>query len=220
MTARTKIDVHVGTLSMEFEDTFVKFNIFEALKHPTEDHSIFSIDTIDGLIEDYFRISIGSANLVNFVDISYKSQQIEAESDFGQPSPQSDRVGQLTPSTKEKVVSPESNTELKPLSEHLKYAYLGDHQQFPVIIANNLSREQEEKLLDVLRRHKKAIGWTLANLPRINPSICMHKILLKEDARPIRQQQRRLNPTILDMVNKEVTKLLVARIIYPISDSQ
>ncbi|RDY10414.1 hypothetical protein CR513_05068, partial [Mucuna pruriens] len=70
MAKSTKIDVHVGTLSMEFGDTFVKFNSFEALKHPDEDHSIFSIDTIDGLIEDYFRIGTGNANLVDFVNIS------------------------------------------------------------------------------------------------------------------------------------------------------
>ncbi|RDX60412.1 hypothetical protein CR513_61448, partial [Mucuna pruriens] len=31
----------------------------------------------------------------------------------------------------------------------------------------------------------------------------MHKILIKEEAHPISQQQRRLNPTILDMVRKE-----------------
>ncbi|RDY14548.1 Retrovirus-related Pol polyprotein from transposon opus, partial [Mucuna pruriens] len=43
---------------------------------------------------------------------------------------------------------------------------------------------------------------------------------MEEEARPIRQQQTRLNPTILDVVKKEVTKLLAARIIYPISDSQ
>ncbi|RDX83942.1 Retrovirus-related Pol polyprotein from transposon 17.6, partial [Mucuna pruriens] len=43
---------------------------------------------------------------------------------------------------------------------------------------------------------------------------------MEEEAHPIRQQQRRLNPTILDMVKKEVTKLLTVRIIYPISDSQ
>ncbi|RDX64347.1 Retrovirus-related Pol polyprotein from transposon 17.6, partial [Mucuna pruriens] len=41
-----------------------------------------------------------------------------------------------------------------------------------------------------------------------------------EEIKPIRQQQRRLNPTILDVVKKEVTKLLAAGIIYPISDSQ
>ncbi|RDX65799.1 hypothetical protein CR513_55516, partial [Mucuna pruriens] len=44
-------------------------------------------------------------------------------------------------------------------------------------------------------------------------------ILIEEEARLIRQQQRRLNPTILDVVKKEVTKLLAAKIINPISDS-
>ncbi|RDY02496.1 hypothetical protein CR513_14038, partial [Mucuna pruriens] len=48
--------------------------------------------------------------------------------------------------------------ELKPLLGHLKYAYLDDDQQFLVIIANNIYQEQEEKLLQVLRQHKKAIG--------------------------------------------------------------
>jgi len=36
----------------------------------------------------------------------------------------------------------------------------------------------------------------------------------------MRQPQRRLNPIISDVVKKEVTKLLLAGIIYPISDSQ
>ncbi|RDX75976.1 Retrovirus-related Pol polyprotein from transposon 17.6, partial [Mucuna pruriens] len=72
----------------------------------------------------------------------------------------------------------------------------------------------------ILRQHKKAIGWKLADLPGINPSICMHRILMEEEVKPVRQQQRRLNPTILDIVKKEVSKLLAAGIIYPILDSQ
>ncbi|RDX98897.1 Retrovirus-related Pol polyprotein from transposon 17.6, partial [Mucuna pruriens] len=110
--------------------------------------------------------------------------------------------------------------DLKPLPKHLKYAYLDIEQQLPVIIANKLRREQEDKLLNVIRQQRKAIGWKLSDLPRINPSICMHKILMKEEFKPIRQQQRRLNPTILDVVKKEVTKLLAVGIIYPTSDSQ
>ncbi|RDY00813.1 hypothetical protein CR513_15968, partial [Mucuna pruriens] len=42
MTTRTKIDVHVGTLLMEFSDNLVQFNIFEAMKHPTEDPTLFA----------------------------------------------------------------------------------------------------------------------------------------------------------------------------------
>ncbi|RDX66672.1 hypothetical protein CR513_54538, partial [Mucuna pruriens] len=77
--------------------------------------------------------------------------------------------------------------ELKLLSGHLKYAYLDNDQQFPIIIVDNLHLEQEEKLLQVLKQHKKAIGWRLSNLLGINPSICMHKILMEEEACPIRQ---------------------------------
>ncbi|RDX76523.1 hypothetical protein CR513_43471, partial [Mucuna pruriens] len=69
MIAKAKIDIHAGTLSIEFGDSYMKFNIVEAMKHPYKDHSIFSIDAIDGLIEEYFRIGIGSVNLVDFVDI-------------------------------------------------------------------------------------------------------------------------------------------------------
>ena len=48
----------------------------------------------------------------------------------------------------------------------------------------------------------------------------MHKILLEDRAKPVRQPQWRLNPIILDVVKKKVTKLLQAGIIYPTSDSQ
>ena len=47
----------------------------------------------------------------------------------------------------------------------------------------------------------------------------MHQILLEDESKPVRQPQRRLNPTILEVVKKEVMKLLAAGIIYPISDS-
>jgi len=59
----------------------------------------------------------------------------------------------------------------------------------------------------------------LAYIPGIIPSFCMHRILLEKDAKPIRQPQRRLNPQLMEVVKKEVTKLLQAGIIYPISDS-
>ncbi|RDY09646.1 hypothetical protein CR513_05958, partial [Mucuna pruriens] len=110
------------------------------------------------------------------------------------------------------------------MSAHLMPSQEQDGQKgprpLPVIIANNLPQEQEDKLLEVLRQHKKAIGWKLSDLPGINPSICMHRILVEEEIKLIRQQQRRMNLTLLDVVKKEVTKLLTAGIIYPISDSQ
>ena len=51
--ARTKIDVYAGTLSMEFGDIVVHFNILDAMKHPSEDHSIFRAEIIDQVVDDY-----------------------------------------------------------------------------------------------------------------------------------------------------------------------
>ncbi|KAL6335141.1 hypothetical protein AAG906_027201 [Vitis piasezkii] len=42
---------------------------------------------------------------------------------------------------------------------------------------------------------------------------------MEEDAKPVRQPQRRLNPHMQEVVRSEVLKLLQAGIIYPISDS-
>ncbi|RDX96927.1 hypothetical protein CR513_20355, partial [Mucuna pruriens] len=256
MTARTKIDVHVGTLSMEFDDTLVQFNIFEAMKHPTEDHSIFGINLLDEIVEEYIQLNRSSENIENADGISclgvldeeadHEEVQdlpnskddhsniadLDFEVEFWPKQPNAeimlaylvlsrDQVRQPDPSPiTEKCPLPPPPMELKPLPSHLKYAYLDKEQQLLVIIANNLHQEQEDKLLEVLRQHKKAMGWKLAELHGINPSICMHRILLQEEVKPIRQQQRRLNPTLLDVVKKEVRNLLAAGIIYPISDSQ
>ncbi|CAN6562537.1 unnamed protein product [Malus baccata var. baccata] len=52
-TARTKIDVFKGTLTMEFDGEIINFNISEAMKFPKDDHSCFSIDVLDELAQDY-----------------------------------------------------------------------------------------------------------------------------------------------------------------------
>ncbi|XP_028230433.1 uncharacterized protein LOC114410686 [Glycine soja] len=49
-TARTKIDVYAGTLSMEFGDITVHFNILDAMKYPSEDLSVFRAEIIDHVV--------------------------------------------------------------------------------------------------------------------------------------------------------------------------
>jgi hypothetical protein len=110
--------------------------------------------------------------------------------------------------------------ELKPLPDNLKYKFLGPAETLLVIIASDLHTAQEERLLDVLREHKEAIGWTIEDIKRISPSVVMHRIHLEEDTKPSREPQRRLNPTMQEVVRGEIIKLLDAGIIYPISDSK
>ena len=92
--------------------------------------------------------------------------------------------------------------ELKPLPKNLKYAYLDEKSIYPVIISANLSSEEEEKLLDVLKAHRPAIGYSLDDLKGISPALCMHKINLEEDAKPVVDYQRRLHPKMKEVVEK------------------
>jgi hypothetical protein len=114
----------------------------------------------------------------------------------------------------------EPKLELKQLASHLRYAFLGENNTFPVVISSSLNALAEEKLLRLLRAHKSTIGWSISDVKGISLSFCMHKIPLDEDFKPIVHHQRRLNPSMKEMVHKEVIKLVNASIIYPTSDSE
>ena len=77
-----------------------------------------------------------------------------------------------------------------------------------------------EQLLDVLRKYKGAIGYSIDDIRELSPSFCMHRIFLDDGHHPSRQPQRRLNPKMQEVVKKEIVKLLNAGIIYPILDSE
>nr|GEZ01968.1 reverse transcriptase domain-containing protein [Tanacetum cinerariifolium] len=84
-----------------------------------------------------------------------------------------------------------SELELKELPSHLEYAFL----------------EETDKLLKI------------SDIKGIDLRFFTHTILMEEDYKPVVQSQRRVNPKIHDVIKKEVIKLLVAGMIYPISDS-
>ena len=83
--------------------------------------------------------------------------------------------------SKKKATKQETNAEglmLKELPSHLKYAFLQPEKTKPVIISAALTKNEEHKLLKILRKYKEAISWSIEDLKGISPSICMHKILL------------------------------------------
>ena len=117
----------------------------------------------------------------------------------------------------EEVVEENKSSEglvLKELPEHLKYAFLQPEKGKPVIISAGLTKLEEQKLLETLRKYKKAIAWSIEDLKGISPSICM-----EENARTSIEHQRRLNPVMKEVVRKEVLKWLNVGFIYAISDS-
>ena len=68
-------------------------------------------------------------------------------------------------------------------------------------------------------KYKGTIAWSIEYLKGIGPSICMHKILLEENAKTSFEHQRRLNPVMKEVIRKEVLKWLNVGFIYAISKS-
>nr|GEZ79890.1 reverse transcriptase domain-containing protein [Tanacetum cinerariifolium] len=109
--------------------------------------------------------------------------------------------------------------ELKELPSHLEYAFLEETDKLPVIIAKDLKDDAKEALLKVLKSHKRAIAWKITDIKGIDTRFYTQKILMEEDYKPAVQSQRRINPKIHEVIEKEVIKLLDAGMIYPISNS-
>ena len=108
---------------------------------------------------------------------------------------------------------------MKELPSHLKYEFLEPEKRKSVIISAALTEAEEQKLLEILRKYKEAIAWSIEDLKGISPSICMHKILMNDNVKTSIEHQRRLNPMMKEFVRKEVLKWLNAGFIYAISDS-
>ncbi|CAN6583817.1 unnamed protein product [Malus baccata var. baccata] len=192
-TARTKIDVFKGTLTMEFDGEVIDFNLSESIRFPKDDHSCFSIDIIDDLAQDFLDC-LERDTLETTI-----AQGIGQKSGFAVPR---------------SVEEAEIVAALESLPQY------HDNETLPVIVSSSLTAIEEEKLIRVLKEHKTAIGWTLADIRGISPTTCMHRILLEEGAKPTREAQRRLNPPMMEVVKKEISKLLDCGVIYPISDSR
>ena len=95
---------------------------------------------------------------------------------------------------------------LKELPEHLKYDFLKPEKEKPVIISAGLIELEEQRLLEIFRKYKNAIAWSIDDLKEISLSICMHKILLEENAKTFMEHQRRMNLVMKEVVRKEVLK--------------
>ncbi|GJZ67833.1 reverse transcriptase domain-containing protein, partial [Tanacetum coccineum] len=140
-------------------------------------------------------------------------QNSESKSDIEEPPFNTDY--KIKTSLKE----PPTNLELKPLPDNLEYVFLEEPSFLLVIISSQLSEQNKNKLVSVLKRHKQAFAWKTTDILGICSSFCRHKMQLLDDKNLVMQKQRRLNPNMQEVVKKEIIKLLNTGIIYPIADS-
>ncbi|RVW88084.1 hypothetical protein CK203_044387 [Vitis vinifera] len=227
-TSNAIINCRNGVMQLTFGNMTLELNIFHLCQkhiHPEEDEGPEEVCMIDTLVEEHCNQSI----LDQFEENSDESHE---DLDDGLAEPMGMNVVMsnwrqkpvILPLFKDEEEMKEAKDailklELKTLPAELKYAYLEEGNKAPVVISSSLTVSQEDNLLRILRKHKKAIGWQISDLKGISPLICTHHIYMEEGAKPTRQPQRRLNPHMQEVVRAEVLKLLQAGIIYPISDS-
>ncbi|KAL0361402.1 UNVERIFIED_CONTAM: hypothetical protein Sradi_3824700 [Sesamum radiatum] len=56
-TARTKIDVHSGTLTMEFDGEIIRFNIFDSMRYPSDLPTALFVDVFDPFVQKFPAIN-------------------------------------------------------------------------------------------------------------------------------------------------------------------
>ena len=178
------------------------------MRHPAESDTCFMAEIVEAIVSS--QSGLTDPLEASLVEIDSENIRDEAEEyvkwmdSFG-PNRRKyfESLGEGDKTPVPSVEQPHK-MEQKPLPSHLKYAYLGVASTLPMIISASLTELEEEKLLRVLRDHKHALEWSLAYLKGIRPSMCMHRILLEDGYKPSVEAQRRLNPTMKEVVRKEV----------------
>ncbi|XP_057811782.1 uncharacterized protein LOC131026018 [Salvia miltiorrhiza] len=208
-TGRALIDVANGELTLRVNDESHTFSIYRALKFYDEKEDIDieeckllslvdSCDTpsswkglgdpLEACISHFFF----STDFDFPLDMHLFSDELfeccSALESVAEIAPRRGRFLELCTEEEKKKMEEEKGTapklELKPLPDHLRYAFVGDGETYPVIVSAHLTSCELDSLLRVLRKHKSAIGWSISDLKGISPSVCMHRILLDDDARP------------------------------------
>jgi hypothetical protein len=108
---------------------------------------------------------------------------------------------------------------LQPQPEEVEDCDVGTTKEPRIVkLSKYLPPEIKNKYTDLLRRYKDVFAWSYDELRTYDTFVIEHKIPLKLGVKPFRQRLRQINPILLPVVEREVKKLLDAKIIVPLVD--
>jgi hypothetical protein len=110
-----------------------------------------------------------------------------------------------------------SKSTLQPQPEEVEDCNIGTvNNPKNVKLSKFLSIENKNKYTELLKRYKDVFAWSYEDLKTYDTSVIEHKIPLKPGVKPFKQKLRQFNPILLPVIEKEVKKLLDAKIIVPL----
>jgi len=89
-----------------------------------------------------------------------------------------------------------------------------------VKLSKRVPEEYKEKYLKLFQSYKYVFPWSYQDLKTFDINIMQHRIPLRGDAKPYKQKLRQINPLLLPSIEKEIKKLLKAKIIVPLRYSE
>ena len=192
-TGSALINVQKGELTLRVGNEAMHFNINRSLEHPNvEEDSCMAVRN-NSLLNDELNSDCILQHSINEIEMNFQyleslDCEVLSSNLFNKETVSSinensqDEVRCQKHQTHEQETSAEGLT-LKELPSHLKYEFLEPEKRKPVIISAALTEAEEQKLLVILRKYKEAITWSIEDLKGISPFICMHKILLEDNAK-------------------------------------
>ncbi|GKB42137.1 hypothetical protein Tco_0887079 [Tanacetum coccineum] len=147
----------------------------------SNDDTCFSIDVIDEILEEDFDALLDEGSKILYsIEGTLLEDQIFAEFDEfmamnieENSESYSDKeeipFEKITFDTdykiKKSLDEPPTDLELKPLPRHLEYAFLEEPSFLSVIISSQLSEQNKNKLVSILKKHKQAFAWKTTDIP-------------------------------------------------------
>ena len=178
-TRKALTNVQKGELRLRVQEEEVTFNVFNAIKHLPDNDSCFRVDVIEAIVSNQLGPSEPLKTSLTHEDPSsckddLVRKYVQWMDSFGPNRRKYFESLGTCPSRLIPYVEKPPILKEKQLPTHLKYAYLREASTLPVIISSSLSNMKEEKLFKVLKEHKEVVGWFLADIKGIRPSMCMH----------------------------------------------
>ena len=187
------IDVKKEELILSVGTKEVHFNLNQSLKqHDVEQAKCMRINSVNSVCKEKNDDFMNKNSFDDYILNSLYNDDIDKEELIAKDelagallNLSEEKIDDLR-SSGVKIQEEEKSSEgliLKELPKHLKYVFLSEEKSKPVIIAAYLIAEKEQKMVEIMRKHKEAIAWSIEDLKGINLSICMHKILMEENAK-------------------------------------
>jgi hypothetical protein len=105
----------------------------------------------------------------------------------------------------------------QPQPEEVEDCDIGTKEEPRIVkISKYLPPETKAKYANLLKQYKDVFAWSYEELRTYDTTVIKHKIPLKPSVKPFRQKLRQINPILLPVVEREVKKLLDAKIIIPL----